>query len=139
MHSFNVNKILTKVHDRVEIDSNEINPVYFESVINLPKVGKKQKKAKAGKTNKKGKKGAKNKKLNKNVIDIRIPAHFLFTDPVLATMESMHPSNATVSRSFIFMSVENLLTIAQKFLLNPLVFKILKINNFPSNLLLRHG
>ncbi|XP_044262940.1 uncharacterized protein LOC123010264 isoform X2 [Tribolium madens] len=71
-------------------------------------------------------------------VDLKIPSHILLSDPLLSTFQVRETGNR-LRDIFILISSENILTSFQKQQLCPLIVKIRKINNFPFEILIRHG
>lgn len=71
-------------------------------------------------------------------ITIMVPAEVFFTDSNLSIYRS-DLSNGVVSRAFVFITVESLMTKAQKLILNSLIIKIKKIVNIPVDVLQQIG
>lgn len=72
-----------------------------------------------------------------NVV-VSVPAEVLFTDPNSAIYKE-ETENDTVKNVYILLSVDKLLSRAQKLLLDPLVIKIKKLSNLPTNILKELG
>lgn len=95
--------------------------------------------AKVKKDKKKNKKNKKKKKQEKNLkLGVKIPSHVLLSDPVLSSYQ-IKETGSRISEIYILLSSENILTSFQKQQLCPLVVKIRKLSNLPTEILVKNG
>lgn len=75
-------------------------------------------------------KASKNIKTKSEDVTVSIPAEVFFTDPNYSVYKKENQDNI-IKNVYISISVDQLLSRAQKLVLDPLVIKIIKLNNVP--------
>lgn len=102
------------------------------------KGSKKSKTSKKSKGSRRSKKKKNGKKKKADVFKAKISCETFFTDPILCTYR-LENSDSSANCGFALVSVEKLLVLLQKLEYNPLVIKIMKINNLPVDVLQKEG
>lgn len=100
---------------------------------------KPEKKSKSSKTSsKKSQRKAKGMPKKSDHFQITVPGEVFFTDPNLSMYDFKY-ANDTVTKAYLLLGVERLMSTKQKFYLNPMIIKIEKIENLNAQLLKEKG
>lgn len=130
-----MNKIIEKISNNEEVCCKDFIPIALPP---LPAAvqksegsevkSSKQKKHKSV-TKKLPRKIKEHKKIKKrDVLQIKVSGEVFFTDPIVSIYDVKEP-NDVISNAYVLLSVDRLMTNSQKFLMNPMIVKVDKIEN----------